>query len=261
MLRGSGLKRRKLSDQVVDRIKHWLMTERMQPGDRLPQEKELMSLLGVSRGTIREALKALEVQGVVRVATGRFGGAVVAEVGYETAANLLGNYFYFKKLLAKEIYEFRQLIEPEMAAEVVGRLAETDFRRLEELIESCACVEDTPDARRRQRLDELEFHNVLAACCPNPLFSFACQFVNKVLADQVVYKRMYLDRQEHIDRENHAAHSELLEAYRAGDRDRVHQSMSRHMRQCSCHVADLEAIVETRFLGDARAIPDSGFLR
>jgi DNA-binding FadR family transcriptional regulator len=245
------LSRRKLSDQVVDRIKHWLMAKNIKPGDRLPQEKELMDLFGVSRGTIREALKALEVQGLVSVATGRSGGAVVAEVSYQTAAGLLGNYFYFQKLQAAEIYDLRQLIEPEMAVSVVDRLTESDLKRLEKLIESCANVDDTPESRRRQRLEELEFHNVLAARSPNPLYSFTCRFINKVLADQVVFKRMYQERQLKIDRENHEAHSELLAAYRARDSVHVRRTMVRHMSECSCHVAELEAVVETRFFSDS----------
>lgn len=227
------------------------MAENMQPGDRLPQEKELMELLGVSRGTTREALKALEVQGIIRVSTGRSGGAVVAEVGYETAAGLLGNYFYFKKLQAAEIYQLRQLLEPEMAASAVGRLTDVDFGRLEQLIESCARVDDSPELRRKQRLEELEFHNVIARRSPNPLYSFTCQFVNKMLADQVVFKRMYLKRQQKIDRENHTAHIELLVAYRAHDRDRVRRAMTRHMSECACHIVELEAIVEKRFFSDA----------
>jgi DNA-binding FadR family transcriptional regulator len=227
------------------------MAENMQPGDRLPQEKELMELLGVSRGTTREALKALEVQGIIRVSTGRSGGAVVAEVGYETAAGLLGNYFYFKKLQAAEIYQLRQLLEPEMAASAVGRLTDVDFGRLEQLIESCARVDDSPESRRKQRLEELEFHNVIARRSPNPLYSFTCQFVNKMLADQVVFKRMYLKRQQKIDRENYTAHIELLVAYRAHDRNRVRRAMTRHMRECACHIVELEAIVEKRFFSDA----------
>lgn len=254
-MEASPLLRRKLSDQVVDRVKYWLMSKDIQPGQKLPQEKELMELFGVSRGTMREALKALETQGLITIAAGRSGGASVAEVTYETAAGLLGNYFYFQRLQAAEIYDMRQLLEPEMAASVVDRLTEEDFLRLEGLIEACKGVENVPEARRQQRLDELEFHNVLAARSPNPLYSFACRFINKVLADQVVFKRMYEERQVRIDRENHAAHSELLEAYRARDRDRVHQAMTRHMRECACHIVELEAVVQTRFFSESPPVP------
>ena len=245
------LSRRKLSDQVVDRIKHWLMAKNIKPGDRLPQEKELVEIFGVARSTMREALKALEVQGLISIVAGRSGGAVIAEVGYETAAGLLGNYFYFQNLQAGQIYDLRQLVEPEMAVSVVDLLTEDDFDRLQHLIEACAQVEDTPEFRRQQRLDELEFHNVLAVRSPNSLYSFTCRFINKVLADQVVFKRMYQQRQLKIDRENHTAHSELLEAYRARDKDRVHKAMTRHMRECACHIVELDAIVQTRFFSDS----------
>jgi DNA-binding FadR family transcriptional regulator len=250
-MHGQRLTRLKLSDQVVERIKHWVMAEKMQPGDRLPSEKELIGILGVSRGTMREALKALEVQGLITIAPGRSGGATVAEVRYETAAGLLGNYFYFQRLGAAEIYDLRQRIEPEMAASVVERLTEADIAQLRALIEACKDVPDAPEARRQQRLDELEFHNVLARRCSNPLYSFTCRFINKVLADQVVFKRMYEGRQDRIDRENHAAHSELLDAYLARDRQRVHAAMTRHMRECACHIVDLEAEVQTRFFSDS----------
>lgn len=241
------LARQKLSDQIVDRVKWWLMSESMQPGDRLPQEKDLVELFGVSRGTIREALKALEVQGIIRVTAGRSGGAVVAEVPYDTAANLLGNYFYFQDLMADEIYAMRRQIEPEMAVSALGHLTEDDFARMQHLIDVCDDVEDTPDARRAQRLNELEFHNVIARRSPNSLYSFNCRFINLILAQQVTVKKMYLVRQKEIDRENRQAHVDLLAAFRADDAARVHEAMTRHMGECSCHIADLEAVVEKRF--------------
>jgi len=244
------LTRRKLSDLVAGQIKEWLMSAGIGPGDRLPQERDLMSRFDVGKGTIREALKALEVQGLVRMSTGPSGGAAVSEVRYETAAGLLGNYFYFQELSTEAIYEARRLLEPVTAALAVGHLTEEDFRRLEQLIESCAREPEEIDERRRQRLEELEFHNVLARRCPNPLLSFQCRFINKLLSDVVVFRKMYVPKQRRIAQENHVAHVELLEAYRRDDRERVHEAMTRHMEECSCHVAELEAVVRARFLSD-----------
>ena len=91
------------------------------------------------------------------------------------------------------------------------------------------------------------------------MIGFICRFINKVLADRVVYKRMYLEKLHKIDQENHRAHTELVEAYRQSDRVRVHDIMSRHMAECACHVADLEATVATRFLSDLSVnwLPDA----
>ena len=68
-------KRQKLSDVIVEDVKRWIVAERKQPGDRLPNEKELIELFGYSKSTVREALKALEVRGLIAIRTGPGGGA------------------------------------------------------------------------------------------------------------------------------------------------------------------------------------------
>ncbi|UUZ67039.1 GntR family transcriptional regulator [Polaromonas sp. P2-4] len=67
----------KRSDQVVNGIKRWIVQTRQQVGNKLPQEKELIDQMGVSRGTVREALAALQVQGLVAISTGPNGGATL----------------------------------------------------------------------------------------------------------------------------------------------------------------------------------------
>ncbi len=243
------VQRQKLSDLVVEEIKRWVVTGQLGPGDRLPQESELMQRFGVSKGTIRESLKSLEVQGLVRISTGPRGGASIARVEYDKTAELLGNFFYFQQLDAPKIYELRRIVEPEMAAAAVGHLTEEQFARLEQSIHCCLQEPEDPEERRRQRIEELEFHNILAEACPNALLSFVCRFINRLLADLVVYKKMYVPKQKRIARENHNAHERLLAAYREDDREAVHRIMRDHMEECAVHIIELEAVVKSRFLG------------
>jgi len=65
---------------MVEDIKRWIAERRLGPGDKLPKEDELQALFGVSKGTAREALKSLEVQGLVTLKTGPAGGATIGEV-------------------------------------------------------------------------------------------------------------------------------------------------------------------------------------
>jgi DNA-binding transcriptional MocR family regulator len=74
-LRSPPLRSQKRGDLVVEEIKRWIAERRLGPGDKLPKEDELQTLFGVSKGTAREALKSLEVQGLVTVSTGPAGGA------------------------------------------------------------------------------------------------------------------------------------------------------------------------------------------
>ena len=70
----------KRSDLVAQEIKRLITEKDLSPGDRLPRESELQAQFQVSKGTIREALKALEVQGLVTMSTGPSGGGTIAEV-------------------------------------------------------------------------------------------------------------------------------------------------------------------------------------
>lgn len=243
------VKRQKLSDLAAEEIKHWVMASNMQAGDRLLPERELMERLGVSKGTMREALKSLEVQGVINISAGAGGGASVTAVSYEKSAELLSNYFFFEKLDASEIYKLRSIVEPEMAVSVVGLLTEEHFQRLEQSIANCCTEPEEAEDRRRQRIEELEFHVLLAELCPNPLLSFVCRFINRLLTDLVVFKKIYQVKEKKIAQANHESHSKLLDAYRREDTEAVRRLMGEHMAECETHITELEAVVEQRFLG------------
>src|SRR5438045_1691801 len=88
----------KRGDLVVEEIKRWIVTRELKPGDRLPKEADLQELFSVSKGTVREALKSLEVQGFISVSTGPSGGATVVEVPLERTFQLVQNYLFFKEL-------------------------------------------------------------------------------------------------------------------------------------------------------------------
>jgi DNA-binding FadR family transcriptional regulator len=64
------LRTSKRGDLVVEEIKRWIAERRLEPGDKLLKEDELQALFGISKGTAREALKSLEVQGLITVTTG-----------------------------------------------------------------------------------------------------------------------------------------------------------------------------------------------
>jgi GntR family transcriptional regulator, transcriptional repressor for pyruvate dehydrogenase complex len=127
----------KRGDMVVDEIKRWIAERRLRPGDKLPKEAALQQLFGVSKGTAREALKSLEVQGLVTVSTGPAGGATISEVPLERAFQLVQNYLFFRDLNVAQIYAIRRILEPELAAGAVAHLTGADFEALEHSIDTC----------------------------------------------------------------------------------------------------------------------------
>src|SRR3981081_3581650 len=98
------LRSQKRGDLVVEEIKRWIADRKLAPGDKLPKESELQTLFGVSKGTAREALKSLEVQGLVTVSTGPTGGATIGAVPFDRAFQLVQNDLFFRNVRAGALH-------------------------------------------------------------------------------------------------------------------------------------------------------------
>ena len=242
----------KRGDLVVEEIKRWIAERRVAPGDKLPKENELQELFGVSKGTAREALKSLEVQGLVRVSTGPTGGATVGEVPIERAFQLLQNYLFFQKVDVAQIYAVRRILEPELAAGAVPHLTDADFAALERSIETCAPAPASKAHALEQRQEDLHFHDILAAANPNALLRFFCEVINHLLrhtltlVDQPAHPGY-----RHLGDANVAAHRRLLAAIRRRDANKVRKLMIEHVDETGRLVIELSATVRQRFVTDS----------
>jgi GntR family transcriptional repressor for pyruvate dehydrogenase complex len=245
----------KRGDLVVEEIKRWIAERRLAPGDKLPKEDALQALFGVSKGTAREALKSLEVQGLVTVMTGPAGGATIGEVPLERALQLLQNYLFFRELDIAQIYAVRRLLEPELAAGAVPHLTDAHFAAMERSIASCAPHPASAAEALAQRQEDLHFHDVLAAANPNALLRFMCQVINHLLRHSVAMGDPNLPAAHKLGETNVAAHKRLLAAARRGDAERVRRLMVEHVDEAERHVHKLAAEVRRRFVleSDLRA--------
>jgi GntR family transcriptional regulator, transcriptional repressor for pyruvate dehydrogenase complex len=245
------LKTQKRGDLVAEQVKRWITEERLKPGDKLPKEIELQRLFEVSKATAREALKSLEVQGLITLRTGPQGGATVREVPFALAFQLLQNYLFFKEMGLADLYAVRRLVEPELAAGAVPHLTESDLGALERSIEICAPASASEAEAQRQRQEDLHFHDILARANPNPFLRFLSQFINETLRQLVALSERAADRRyQEFGAANVAAHRAILAAIRAEDIRQVRELMRRHIEEAEAHVLGLEASLERRLVLD-----------
>jgi len=249
--RSTQLRTPKRGDLVVEEIKRWIAERRLGPGDKLPKEDELQALFGVSKGTAREALKSLEVQGLVTVSTGPAGGATIGEVPLERTLQLLQNYLFFRELSVTQIYAVRRLLEPELAAGAVPHLTEEHFAALEKSIATCAPHAESAEHALAQRQEDLHFHDVLAAANPNALLRFMCQVINHLLRHSVAMGDPNSAAGHRLGETNVAAHRRLLAAARRRDANRVRKLMIEHIDEAERHVLGVAAAVRRRFVLDS----------
>ena len=245
----------KRGDLMVEEIKRWIAERRLGPGDKLPKEDELQELFGVSKGTAREALKSLEVQGLVKVTTGPAGGATIGEVALEKALEQLQNYLFFRTLDLPQIYAVRRVLEPELAAGAIPHLTEEHFAAMERSIAICAPHSSDREQALVQRQEDLHFHDVLANANPNTLLRFMCQVINHLLRHSVAMGDPSLPAGHKLGDTNVAAHRRLLAAARKGDAAKVRKLMAEHIDEAERHVLALSAAVRQRFVSEAELRP------
>ena len=129
----SPVRKRKVPQEIVYRIREQILSGALARGSKLPSEQELTENLNVSRQTLREALRVLEMQGLLEIRAGIGGGAFVAEVNEETAHMGLINFLHSKDLTLAHLTEVREIIEPHFAYRAAQCITEEQIAELEEL--------------------------------------------------------------------------------------------------------------------------------
>lgn len=237
--------------QVARQIKDWIVEQRLQPGDRLPGEPEMIERLGHAKGTIREALRILETEGLIKTRTGPGGGVFVHAVSDARAQALLANYFYFKDLGIRDIYQLRRLLEPELVAELAGKLDEAALQRLEAVMSATEKIPHTAEEERDQHIASLEFHRVLGELSGNPVLGFIVRFQVNVLRELTVRRKLFEPINPELRETGRAYQARLVDALRAGEGEAARAIMTRHMETAQAIMESQEAIIARSFLWDA----------
>ena len=239
---------RRKTDAIISEIKRWIVSRRMRPGDPLPKERDLITLFQASRGSVREALNALQYQGLIRIKQGARGGAVVASASFERTADFLRGFFYFDDLTWAQIYEVRQAIEPVLAAQVTPLLTDGDLAELEGSIRACEANMTEGGSPVSLRQAEIAFHGVLVKRCRNPLMTFVCRFIIGLMTELTVTRTAIDPEGERFARDTVRTHRAILAALRKRKPNEVKRLMRDHIQEAACFVSARDGVVEPRFL-------------
>ena len=244
----------KRPDLVAQEIKRLITEKNLSPGDRLPRESELQAQFQVSKGTIREALKSLEVQGLITISTGPSGGGTVVEVPLDRTLQFMQNYLFFQEVTIDDIYTVRQMLEPELAAGAVPHLTEADFEALEHSIACCDPTQSSEDLVS-QRREDVNFHDILAAANPNPFLRFTCELINEMIRQLIVFaNRTPQSEHRRFGEANARFHRDIVQAARERDAEKVRALMQQHMRDAASSVKRMKGRIQGRLILDADSL-------
>lgn len=223
MLEGLGrIKVPKSSDVLADRLRKEILSDSYQPGASLPTERELVSATGLSRGSVREALRILEAQGLVHTRAGRYGGTTVSQPTDDHLASHINLYARGRSVPLSALVEVRLALEPMVAFLAAQRRTEEDLAILRGIAER---LELSADHDVNIFLEEnANWHDALAAASHNELLSALATSVGGLMLDA---SRLENFATEEVRQRVTRAHRRILDAIEAGDAERARHRVER----------------------------------
>jgi DNA-binding FadR family transcriptional regulator len=212
-------------EQVAEQLRTLVVGGTLQPGARLPNEEVLAREYGVSRATLREALRSLAAQDLIRTSKGAGGGSFITSPSVEGVSSFLhsslavmadANHVSLENLL-----EVRELIEVPAARIAAGRRREGELERLRETIPD----EPLRLGPEKQFVYNQDFHSLVIECCGNALLVIASQPIFGVLQRNLARTKLG----ERFHRAINDQHRSIAAAIEAGDADAAGGEMLAHL--------------------------------
>jgi len=238
----------------VEQVRNDIFRGRRKSGDRLPPEHVLAEQFNVSRTGVREALRVLEAQGLVRIRHGYAGGVFVADGGLSSVLGALETSLQLGQLEVNELYEARVLFEPTIARLVVERANDATIKLLEDNVRrGKAALAAGADVF----VINLRYHAILAEAAGNRVLSLVMQAFLELL------ERLGHDYPTNRKISDHAVddHAHLLEAIRTRDAARAERLMVRHLRDLEGRFARIEERIRRSRPTTEKPIPTWGGIR
>ena len=216
------LRTKRAFEEVSAEIKRLIFTEKLKPGDKLPSEIELANQFGVSRHTIREALRGLEIAGFVSIQKGGSGGPVIVDTILNTINESFLDAFQMKKMTIDGLTKARLEIEKMVLKNVFGAIDRHDLDLLRENIE----VSKERVQRKAPTFEnDLYFHKLLARATKNDLFVI---FMDATIA-MVGHFQSFLRTGVRISRKVADWHEQILAAIEKGDEAGALMLLEKHI--------------------------------
>lgn len=223
----------RIFQDVVDQIQGAILDGRIQPGEKLPSERELKETFHISRGTLREALRVLEQKGLIEIRLGVRGGAIVKQASPAPMLETLSLMVRRKELPFESLQEFRSSVEADIASLAARRRTGEDLAHLAGILEAARYHLETAYDWDAFIAADGKFHQALARIARNPLFSLVQRAVHENIHE---YYEAYLARKRVILNENHRDLMALYNAVKAGNGDRAAALMRDHVVKFDRHM-------------------------
>lgn len=217
----------KVGEAIAQDIVRKIGAENLAPGTPLPSEAQMIEEYEVGRGSLREALRILEVHGLISIKSGPRGGPIVAGVSAEAFGQMATLYFQASRMTFRELMEARLVMEPVMARLAAERCHTDTVKQLSGI------AEDTPLDNDSGYLNSSgDFHRLVATMSGNGMLDLFSAALGHIFHDRVSGLFFPKSRRAKVKQ----AHAEIARAIEAGDADAAETLMREHMLEYASYV-------------------------
>ncbi len=221
----------KVFQNVVDQIQEAILEGRLKRGQALPPEREMKAMFGISRGTLREALRVLEQKGLIEIRLGVGGGSFVRTVDADQVSESLGLLIRSQKVSLRHLSQFREDIEGIVAGHAARLHAPGDIQRLRHMLDQGQTCVSAGLERRDEFIDiDKRIHMTLAEITANPIYVFVLHSIHDNI--QRYYER-FLSMEVPELVENQRDLCAVVDAVAAGDAALARKLAQSHVKRFS----------------------------
>jgi GntR family transcriptional repressor for pyruvate dehydrogenase complex len=172
-------------DEIIEQVRTMVRSGELRPGDRLPAERALAEQFAVSRNTVREALRMLEISGLIQLKRGATGGAFIAEADAGKVATSMTDMLELGQLSLTDLTEARTWIESIIIQVACERMTDEVYARLEANVAEAAKLSELRDWEEKAKVN-VQFHVILAEATANPVMVALSQVIMQVMEKVVL---------------------------------------------------------------------------
>lgn len=220
----------RISEIIVEQIRLLMRQGQLKPGDRLPPERDLCERFGVSRVTVREALRMLESAGLVEIRVGARGGAFVTAPSSNRVGEGLTDLLTLSVISAANVTEVRMILEVGIVPLVCERATEDDLAELEKI---CARSEAALSNGEYTMDMSLEFHARVAKSTHNPALEMLVESFRGPILMSLMEAREAAPEMGGLGTKEH---ERFIEAVRRRDSDNAARIMREHLARTAGRV-------------------------
>lgn len=219
------VKQKKVYQYVVEQIQNMILSGDLKKGDKLPAERELAEKLAVSRASVREALRALEIMGLLESRQGE-GNFIKDSIG-ESFLEPLSLMFMLNNGKKEEILEFRKMIEVETTTLAAKKISKDDAIYLKEIMNK---LKNSKDEKESAVLDK-EFHYKIAQIADNSIALNLLNSIGAVMESFIENAREMILKGEDRWQLLTDQHQEICDALIAKDDIKAANAMRKHLNE------------------------------